>query len=165
MKRSPLRAVLFATGLSLCTAAMAQDDVDAAALDLSVPQQRIGFTSTDPDVSYRNDPPGSWYGDHGRRTTLRSAQGDDPNDWRVHGSVEAGIGYSSRTGNANWQAANINLDKTYIDDEGDASHVNIDINVGRSEGALFGPGYYPAWEGYGPMGPGPRMQARPPFIR
>jgi hypothetical protein len=166
MKHAFLRCALLVAGVCAFTTAMAQDDADAAALDLTVPSERIHFVSTDPDANRRNDPPGTWYGDDGGRAALENAPGAVANgDWQVHGAMEAGVGWSERAGNSNWQAANINLGKTYTDDDGDTGHVNIDINVGRGEGALFGPGYPSDY--YGPFGPGPgpRMRGPAPFVR
>ncbi len=164
MKRAHLpRAALVVAGLCACTPAMAQDDAEA--LDLSVPRERIQFASTDPDVVYRNDPPGTWRGDRSGLADPAATGADG--DWQVHGAMEAGIGWSKHAGNSNWQAANINLGKTYTDEDGDTGHVNIDINVGRGEGALFGPGYFYPPDYYGPRGPGPgpRMRGPSPFER
>lgn len=167
MKRATLtRAALIVAGLCACTVAMAQDDAEA--LDLSVPRERIQFASTDPNVAYRNDPPGTLSGDQGVPWTPMDppAAGAD-GDWQVHGSMEAGVGWSKGAGSSNWQAGNINLDKTYTDDDGDTGHVNIDINVGRGEGPLFGPGYFHPTDYYGPRGPAPepRMRGSSPFVR
>lgn len=170
MRRAYLRSAFVVACLCACTAAMAQDDADAPSLDLSVPSERIHFASTDPDANYRNDPPGTWYGDHSGRAAPEDASAAGANgDWQVHGSMEAGVGWSKRAGSSNWQAGNINLDKTYTDDDGDTGHVNIDINVGRGEGPLFGPGYFLPTDYYGPRGPGPapepRMRGSSPFVR
>jgi hypothetical protein len=152
---------LLASGMVMAQANDAT--TDARALDLKVPQERIQFRSLDPDVDYRNDPPGTWYGDHsGRSASASDEPGADQaadGKWQVHGSVEAGIGYSKHGGNSNWQAANVNLDKTYINEDGDASHLNLNISVGQGEGPIFGPGYYGdygrGYYGPGPYGPGP----------
>ncbi len=167
-----LRALVMSGGLLAMSPALAQDDA-ARALDLSVPQDPIRFESTG-GTDHRTDPPGTWYGDHGGRAPFAdglSAPSDS--DWRVHGSMAAGVGWSSRGGNSNWQALNLNLDKTTTDDDGDSGHVNIDINVGRGEGPIFGPGYFePGYYGPGnygpdyygpspgPMAPGPGMRGR-----
>jgi hypothetical protein len=157
----PLRALLLAGGLFVAAPAPAQEDA-ARALDLTVRQEPIRFqtigAASDSDV--RNDPPGTWYGDHGARPAADQAGRAGNNDWQVHGSVEAGIGWSSRGGNSNWQGANINLDKTYVHDDGDTSRVNIDLNVGRGEGPIFGPGYFaPEYLD------APPPYGRPPFRR
>lgn len=153
------QTLVLAGGLLATAHAFAQDQ--ARALDLTVPQAPLRFETLGAAEPYRNDPPGTWYGDHGSRpawTGEPASAGN--NDWRVHGSVEAGIGWSSRGGNSNWQGANVNLDKTYVDDQGDTGHVNIDISVGRGEGPVYGPGYFaPDYLD------APPMRGRPPFRR
>ena len=167
MKRLVIRAALSTLVVFASAAAMAQDEAGPSTLDLSVPAERIHFASTggNPD---RSDPPGAW-----QPITPAQAEASIARDWQVHGAVEAGIGWSRRTGNSNWQAANINLDKTYTDEDGDTKHFNIDINVGQSEGAPFGPGafygpgYGPGYygvPGYDGPAPGP-MHTRGPLVR
>ncbi|MDG2517549.1 hypothetical protein [Lysobacter soli] len=160
MKRDAFRAAVVLFAMFASAAATAQDEAESPALDLSVPAERIHFASTDPDVNYGNDPPGAW-----RPITPAEVEASTKNDWQVHGAVEAGIGYSKNTGTSNWQAVNLNLDKTYTTDDGDTNHVNIDINVGHSDGPVFGPGavYSPGYYGPSPM-PAP-MRARGPFVR
>jgi len=158
MKRAAIRAALVA--LSACASAtvIAQDEAGPPALDLSVPAERIQFASTGADADSTSPPPGAW-----RPITLAEAEAKANGDWQVHGAVEAGVGWSKQTGNSNWQALNLNLDKTTTTDDGDTRHFNIDINVGQGEGALFGPGY----PGYfnGPGYYGPPMRGRGGFIR
>ena len=159
MKRTAIRAVLVMFAACASASAIAQDEVDPPTLDLSVPAERIHFASTG---SVPAEPPGAW-----RPITLEEAEESTANDWQVHGAVEAGVGWSKRTGNSNWQALNLNLDKTTTTDDGDTRHFNIDINVGQGEGALFGPGAFYGPGYYGPApGPGPMpMRARGPFVR
>lgn len=150
MSFAPLRVLLVA-GVLFATPAFAQDDAARAldAMDLTVPQESIRFQGVGTS-DHRNDPPGTWYGDHsGRALGTDGPQTVGNGDWQMHGSVSAGMGWSKRAGSSNWQAADIHLDKTYVDDEGDASHVNLNISVGRGDGPMFGPGYF------GPYGPGP----------
>ncbi|MDR0184847.1 hypothetical protein [Lysobacter arvi] len=160
MKRHVVRTALVLIATFTSAAAMAQDDSDPPSLDLRLPAERIHFASTDPVADDRHDPPGSW-----RPITPAEAEAAAKEDWQVHGAVEAGIGYSRRTGTSDWQAVNLNLDKTYTDDDGDTKHVNIDINVGRSDGPVFGPGalYGPGY--YGPPPMQAPMRARGPFVR
>ena len=180
MKRDAIRAALFALAACASTGAIAQDEADPPALDLSVPAERIHFASTDPGANYRNDPPGTWYGDHGGPSVPEETAADTANgDWQVHGAVEAGVGWSKGAGSSQWQAVNLNLDKTTTDDDGDTRHVNIDINVGRADGPAFGPGGYygPGYYGPGAYGPGyygpaeapmpppPGMPGRGPLVR
>ena len=65
------------------------------------------------------------------------AQPADTCDSKPHGSVTAGIGYSSRMGNSNFQAAQFNTCKRYYDDNGNAHQIGISIGIGQSN---VGPG-------------------------
>jgi len=159
MKRVVIRAVLVVIATFASTGAFAQDEADPRTLDLSVPAERIHFASTGADAS-RSDPPGAW-----QPITPAQAEQSIANDWQVHGAVEAGVGWSERGGNSNWQAVNLNLGKTTYDDEGDARHFNIDINLGRGEGPVFGPGGLQGPGYYGPA-PGPvPFRGRGPIVR
>lgn len=160
MKREVIRAALAVVALCACACAMAQDDADRTALDLNVPADPIHFVSTNPEGNPRNDPPGAW-----TPITVAEAQAQADSDWQVHGAVEAGIGYSKRAGNSNWQAATINLGKTTTDDDGDTRQFNININVSQGKGALFGPEsfYGPGYYGPAPA-PGP-FRGRGPIVR
>lgn len=158
MKRSLILTALFlASG-----AALAQSEgADAAkSLDLSVPQAPIQYRV---DPGYANDPPGTFYGDKSgpvpRAPDGRIADVVD-DKLQVHGAVEAGVGYSSRGGNSNWQAATINLSKNYTTDEGKTNRFGLNISVGQGEGPMFGPGYY----GRGYYGPGPFRASEPPPV-
>lgn len=128
---------LLLVGLLATTASNAQDT--AGRLDLAVPQAPLTFR--DPAAAYRNDPPGTYYGDHPVEN----------GEWQVHGSVSAGIGWSSHGGNSNWQEADVNMARTYTDDDGDTSHINLNLRVGQGEGPIFGRSYF-APGPYGPVG-------------
>lgn len=123
---------------------------DAASLDLSLPQAAS---------SYRGDPPGTWYGD---TSGVPASQAQAPLRIRracptapdggatdLTGSVRAGVGYSSRGGNSNWQGASLNYCKTYADGDGDERTVNMQLHVDQYDGPVMGPFRAP------PMGPGP----------
>lgn len=103
----------------------------AEQLDLSLPKSTNG---------YRNDPPGAWYGDTSGVPASAASREDqqvareDQCEGKLHGSVAAGIGYSSRGGNSNWQAVNMNSCKTYYNDEGEAREVGVSISVGQFDG-------------------------------
>lgn len=127
---------------------------DAASLDLSLPQAAS---------SYRNDPPGTWYGDTSgvpataantptivRRACPTAADGS-PAD--LTGSVRAGVGYSSHGGNSNWQGASLNYCKSYADEDGDEHTVNMQLHVDQYDGPRRGP--YPGPRP-GPWGGPPR---------
>ncbi|HEY0335582.1 MAG TPA: hypothetical protein VGC74_18075 [Stenotrophomonas sp.] len=159
------RILFLAASLLASGAALAQTDAtapDPKNLDLSLPQAPLQYRS---DPVYATDPPGTYYGDKtGPAPVARYPDGrvadvvDDK--LQVHGAVAAGVGYSSRGGNSNWQAATLNLSKTYTSDEGRTSNVGLNITVGQGEGDGFGfgPGYY----GRGFYGPGPGW-GPPPF--
>ncbi len=157
MKRSLLlTAALFVSGAAL---AQSEGGSDAArSLDLSVPKEPIQYRG---DPAYANDPPGTFYGDKSgpvpRAPDGRIADVVD-DKLQVHGAVAAGVGYSSRGGNSNWQAATVNLTKNYTTDEGNTNTFGLNISVGKSEGPVFGPGYY----GRGYYGPGPYRASEPP---
>lgn len=156
--------------LAACAPATAFAQDEAGKLDLAVPAAPIQFASNSDEAQarYRNDPPGTYYGDLGGASAVNpdvAAEG-----WQVHGSLEAGIGYSKQTGSSQWQAAHVQMDKTYVDEDGDTSHVNLSLSVGQGDGPMFGPvygpGYFdPAYHGYdvAPMAeppPGPRAPFR-----
>ncbi len=154
MKRSALLiAAMLTTGVAAAQTAGTSSAADA--LDLSVPAQPIKYRS---DPVQSADPPGTYYGDtSGRRGAvsqqLPAADGEvaqaDYCQGDVHGSVSTGIGYSKRGGNSNYQAANVNLCKTYYNDDGKPRQIGVSISVGQGEGPGFGRGYY-APGGYGP---------------
>lgn len=153
------RSLLLLGALFVCASAAAQetsstssDDAtaSASALDLSVPKEPIQYRG---DPSYSKDPPGTFYGDKSGKSasaTVREQQQiaarAEQCQGQLHGSVAAGMGYSSHGGSSNWQGANLNSCKVYYDDDGDAHEVGISISVGRSDG----PGFYRR-----PYGPGP----------
>jgi hypothetical protein len=112
----------------------ADDDVGnesrAAALDLSVPGAR---------AIYRNDPPGTWYGD-------TSGAVDASSQWetlcpvsptgeprKVTGSVTTGIGYSSRWGSSTFNAATLNYCREYAGEDGGSGVINVNISVGQHD--------------------------------
>ncbi|MDI9237985.1 hypothetical protein QLQ15_03580 [Lysobacter sp. LF1] len=129
------RAAFLVLGLIVSGAALAQDS--AAALDLVLPQAPLRYGG---DETYRNDPPGTYYGD-----TSSAPDGE----WQVHGTVSAGLGWSSHGGNSNWQAAEVNMARTSVDEDGDTSHINLNLRVGQGEGPMLGRGYFAP----GPYGP------------
>ena len=150
MKNLPL---LFAGLLIAAPACMAQtaDGAstagNASELDLALPK-----SST---YRYHNDPPGTWYGDTSRVPATKSDQQASVREERCngqpHGTVAAGVGYSSRGGNSNWQAFNVNSCKTYYNDEGEAREIGVSISVGQYDG----PDGYRGGRAAPPMG-GPR---------
>ncbi|MFC7520902.1 hypothetical protein ACFQS6_13575 [Xanthomonas populi] len=159
MKRSLLLLVtLFAAGGALAQAGDGSaEPVAARSLDLSIPQAPVQYRS-DPEVP--TDPPGTFYGDKsGPQPALSrpnaasiAAERAEQCQGKLHGAVETGMGYSSRGGNGNWQAVNLNSCKTYYDDDGKAHQIGVSISVGRDGGPIFGPRYGPGGYGAGPFG-------------
>lgn len=136
----------------LLAAGSASAQQAVAPLDLSVPERPV--TAVAP--GYQADPPGKYYGDTsgkpatGKDSTAaipRRCPQDDDGDG-LSGSVAAGVGYSKRGGNSNWQAATVNYCKSYFDDDGDERAVNISISTGNYDGpngrGMFAPRAMPA---------------------
>lgn len=150
-----LLLLLLAPGVVLAqSAAGATGPQSATDLDLSLPQQPLQYLN---DPSLRGDPPGTFYGDKsGRRAVQRDAAGNRIADvvddkLRVNGSITTGIGYAKNFGNTHFNAAELNLNKSYTNDEGKTRNMNLNIQI--SEGK--GPGFYgPYGAGYGGYGPG-----------
>ncbi|MEL1265543.1 hypothetical protein [Pseudoxanthomonas putridarboris] len=144
MKTLPLAVLLAALP---AMSAWAQSSAEA--LDLSLPR----------DAAYTADPPGTFYGDKSGRTAARAADAaretrdpcvlmhDDRDGDGITGSVTTGIGYSKGYGSSTYNAANLNLCKSYTDDDGDTRTFNFNIHVDRYDG----PGGY--GRPYGPMPP------------
>ncbi|WP_101927500.1 MULTISPECIES: hypothetical protein [Luteimonas] len=82
----------------------------------------------------------------------------DGEDATVTGSVTTGIGYSSRGGNSNWNAADINLCKESVSASGNVNTANLNIRVGRYDGPGYPMGHYfdgPGMYGHPGLGFGP----------
>ena len=153
---------LLAPGVALAqSAAGATGPQSATGLNLAVPQAPMQYLG---DGSLRGDPPGTFYGDKsGRRLSDRGAANgiaDVTDDkLRVNGSITTGIGYAKNFGNTHYNAAELNLNKNYTNDDGKTRNMNLNIQI--SEGK--GPGFYgPYGGGYGygrgywdAAGPGP----------
>jgi len=75
--------------------------------------------------------------------------GPDGSERTVTGSVTTGVGYSSRGGNSNWNAADIHLCKETVSDAGNLNTMQLNLRVGRYDGPGY-PGYYGG--GFGPYG-------------
>lgn len=130
-------SALFAC-LLLATPVLAQDK---PAEDATSNADKLDLSVSRPTSVFRNDPPGTWYGDtSGVPASANSADRseastrEDRCQGELHGSVAAGVGYSSHGGNSNWQAANLNSCKTYYNDEGEAREVGVSISVGQFDG-------------------------------
>jgi hypothetical protein len=124
----------------LFAAAPAAAGEQATALDLDLPQPQL-FSGTS---SYQDDPPGTYYGDtSGDPAPVARYEPDCPtapdgSERSMTGSFTTGIGYSSRGGNSNFNAANLNFCKGFVGDDGSTRTLNLNIDVERYDG----PGYY-----------------------
>lgn len=153
-----LLVCLLAPGVVLAQSASgATGPQSATDLNLAVPQAPMQYLG---DGSLRGDPPGTFYGDKsGRRLSDRGAANgiatvtDDK--LRVNGSFTTGIGYSENFGNTHFNAAELNLNKNYTNDDGKTRNMNLNIRVSEGKGpGFFGP--YGGYGGYGRFGgPGP----------
>ncbi len=115
----------------------ATDSAAAKALDLQVPTQpAYSYGTTPPPADSRFSAP---YDPARRFATAADAPTErtDRCDGKPHGSATVGVGYSSRVGNSNFQAAQLNTCKRYYDDDGNAHQVGVSIGV--SQGS-FGSG-------------------------
>lgn len=137
-----MKARLLATAIAACSlsfAAPAQNPPDR--LDLSVPQTATSQPAT-AFPSRAADPPGTYYGDTSGRIASADAADDvasrpiDDGKARISGSVSTGIGYSRGYGNSHWNAADINLRKSFGEDGNKTFNMNISVNK------MDGPGYY-----------------------
>jgi hypothetical protein len=136
MKRSALLCLgLFATSHALAQASAEQ-------LDLRVPEQPNPYAvESDPP----RDPPGTYYGDTSGRPTSSGhdeAEVDDDGKARVWGSFTTGIGHSKGYGTSHFNAAEINVSKSFGDGERNNS-INLQINVEQGDGPAFGRHPYP----------------------
>ena len=144
------RPSLILTCLLVPATAMAQNSAATTpgALDLSVPQAPLRYLGDAP--TYRNDPPGTYYGDRSgprprKQATAATASEDT---LQVHGAISTGIGYSKAFGNSHWSAADINLGKNYTTDEGKTRRVDVNIHVSQGKGVGpfgYGPGPWYGW--------------------
>lgn len=89
---------------------------------------------------YRNDPPGTWYGDKSLPTEEgATAQHPacptavDGSARPVTGSMTTGFGWSSQ-GTSRYNAAAVNYCKEHVDEDGDSRLFNLQLNVGQYDG-------------------------------
>jgi hypothetical protein len=131
------------------TPALAQDK--PASADAATSADKLDLNLPKPAGIYRNDPPGTWYGDTSgvpastasteTETAATTASREDQCEGQLHGTATVGVGYSSRGGNSNWQALNLRSCKTWYNDDGQAREVGVSISVGKYDGpgGFFGP--------------------------
>ena len=136
---------LLAVALFGLSAAPAFAAGSAAALDLSLPQSSWqqpydgSMARVTPDTATM------------RRSACPAAA--DGSDSALTGSVTAGMGYSTRMGSSNYTAANVNYCKSYITNSGNEGAININVQVGRSDGDMYMAD--PMMRGPGPRHAGP----------
>ncbi|HYM85782.1 MAG TPA: hypothetical protein VET30_03505 [Pseudoxanthomonas sp.] len=134
------RMALAVTGLLCAGQAFAQS---AEALDLRVPEQPNPYTTA--EASPPRDPPGTYYGDtSGRPSTRKDADAEAADDGKakVWGSFTTGIGHTKGYGTSHYNAAEVNVSKSFGDGER-PNNVNLQIRVEQGDGPAFGRGPYP----------------------
>lgn len=111
-------------------------------LDLRVPEPAAAPAAA--DAAAKSDPPGTYYGDTSgkpsRRDVDEAAVADDGKA-KVWGSFTTGIGHSKGYGTSHYNAAEVNVSKSFGDGER-PNAVNLHIRVEQSDGPGFG-GRYP----------------------
>jgi len=136
MKRSILLCVaMIAAG---GTAAQSAD----APLDLRVPEPAAAPAAT--DAVAKSDPPGTYYGDTSGRPSRRAWDEpavEDDGKAKVWGSFTTGIGHTKGYGTTHYNAAEVNVSKSFGDGER-PNAFNLQIRVEQSDGPGFG-GRYP----------------------
>ncbi|WP_372016390.1 hypothetical protein [Pseudoxanthomonas sp. 10H] len=126
-----LIAALFAC---LCAAPAVADEL--AELDLALPQAAS---------PYRNDPPGTWYGDRSgvpapapaapaRVARPACPTGPDGQERAVTGSFTTGVGYSSQLGSSTYNGAGLGYCNSWRDADGDERTLNLQMHVDRYDG-------------------------------
>jgi hypothetical protein len=138
-------------GLLAAGHARAQDAGEP--LDLRVPEQPNPYVA---EPTPQRDPPGTYYGDTtGKPATSRLAETEvvDDGKAKVWGSFTTGIGHAKGYGTTHYNAAEVNVSKSFGDGERKNS-VNLQINVEQGDGPAFGGRYpYPYYDhdtNYGP---------------
>ena len=127
------RFVLLCAALIAAGAASAQS-ADAP-LDLRVPEQ-----SATTEGVVKGDPPGVYHGDTSGKPSSRSTDEtvvEDDGKAKVWGSFTTGIGHSKGYGTSHYNAAEVNVSKSFGDGER-PNAVNLQIRVEQSDGPGFG---------------------------
>ena len=132
------RMTMAFAGLLCAGSALAQS---AEPLDLRLPEAPVAAATSQP-----RDPPGTYYGDTSgtpSRGGQRETKVVDDGKAKVWGSVTTGIGYSKGYGTSHYNAADLNVSKSFGDGER-PSTVNLQIHVEKGDGPGFGDRYYPS---------------------
>lgn len=139
------RSFLMCLGLFASSHALAQ--AGAEPLDLRLPEQPSRYAAeSDPP----RDPPGTYYGDTSGKPASSRLAGtavDDDGKARVWGSFTTGIGHSKGYGTTHFNAAEINVSKSFGDGERKNSF-NLQINVEQGDGPAFGGPAFGRGQGY-----------------
>ncbi|MDR6841854.1 hypothetical protein [Pseudoxanthomonas sacheonensis] len=146
------RFVLLCMAMTVAGGAAAQSA--AAPLDLRVPEPAAAPAAT--EAAAKSDPPGTYYGDTSGRPSSRKVDEtavEDDGKAKVWGSFTTGIGHSKGYGTSHYNAAEVNVSKSFGDGER-PNAVNLQIRVEQSDGPGFGGPYpYPYFDrgaGYPP---------------
>ncbi|KAF1710153.1 hypothetical protein [Pseudoxanthomonas sacheonensis] len=142
----------------LCVAMIAAGGAAAqsadAPLDLRVPEPAAAPAAT--DAAAKSDPPGTYYGDTSGRPSRRAWDEpavEDDGTAKVWGSFTTGIGHTKGYGTSHYNAAEVNVSKSFGDGER-PNAFNLQIRVEQGDGPAFGGPYpYPYFDhgaGYPP---------------
>jgi hypothetical protein len=129
------RSLLLCLGLFAASHAMAQ--ATDQPLDLRVPEQPNSYAA---EPGPQRDPPGTYYGDTSGKPAFSGLDEEveaDDGKAKVWGSFTTGIGHSKGYGTSHFNAAEINVSKSFGDGERKNS-VNLQINVEQGDGPAFG---------------------------
>ncbi|MET0581539.1 MAG: hypothetical protein ABWZ08_06155 [Pseudoxanthomonas sp.] len=137
------RLVLLCLTLAAAGAANAQS---ASPLDLSVPEQTAAPATA---ATGPGDPPGTYYGDTSGKPSSRDNPDSelvDDGKAKVWGSFTTGIGHTKGYGTSHYNAAEVNVSKSFGDGER-PNAVNLQIRVEQGDGPGFGGPYpYPYYD-------------------
>ena len=160
MKHMAQSLVLGVVATLASMAAWADGAASPAGLDLTPPEPAM--FSGDAGTPYRNDPPGTYYGDTtgGLRdeAVSRCPTAADGSQRAITGSATVGMGWSSRGGTSQYRGLDLNYCKDMADGDGDGPLFNASVHVDQVEADGFdgasrraGSGGYPPMQGPPPM--------------
>ena len=143
------RSALLCLGLFAASLAQAADQP----LDLRVPEQPASYAA---EPSPPRDPPGTYYGDtSGKPASSGLTEEADDGKAKVWGRFTTGIGHSKGYGTSHFNAAEINVSKSFGDGER-KNTLNLQINVEQGDGPAFGGPAFGGRYPYPYYGPGTR---------
>ena len=105
---------------------------DSTALDLSLPATRLAAVHVTPGARYEDFPRQEVASAPDASLCPVSPSGESR---EVTGSVTTGMGYSSRGDNSTFNATTINWCKESVDEDGDASVINVNISLDQYDGS------------------------------